>query len=30
MRVLEDEGLIYRVPGLGYYVSHGAAASARD
>jgi GntR family transcriptional regulator len=21
MRVLEDEGLIYRVPGLGYYVS---------
>jgi DNA-binding GntR family transcriptional regulator len=21
MRVLQDEGLIYRVPGLGYYVS---------
>jgi hypothetical protein len=25
MRVLEGEGLIYRVPGLGYYISHGAA-----
>ena len=25
MRVLEGEGLIYRVPGLGYYVSHDAA-----
>jgi GntR family transcriptional regulator len=25
MRILEDEGLIYRVPGLGYYVSHDAA-----
>jgi DNA-binding GntR family transcriptional regulator len=23
MRVLADEGLIYRVPGLGYYVSFG-------
>jgi len=23
MRVLADEGLIYRVPGLGYYVSYG-------
>jgi len=22
MRVLADEGLIYRVPGLGYYVSY--------
>ena len=26
MRVLEGEGLIYRVPGLGYYVSCDAAA----
>jgi GntR family transcriptional regulator len=25
MRVLEGEGLIYRVPGLGYYISHDAA-----
>jgi hypothetical protein len=25
MRVLEGEGLIYRVPGLGYYISHHAA-----
>jgi GntR family transcriptional regulator len=24
MRILEGEGLIYRVPGLGYYISHGA------
>ena len=30
MRILEGEGLIYRVPGLGYYISHGAAAMARD
>jgi DNA-binding GntR family transcriptional regulator len=30
MRVLEGEGLIYRVPGLGYYVSHGAAAPVHD
>jgi DNA-binding GntR family transcriptional regulator len=22
MRVLEDEGLLFRVPGLGYYVAH--------
>ena len=22
MRVLEREGLVYRVPGLGYYISH--------
>jgi DNA-binding GntR family transcriptional regulator len=22
MRVLERDGLIYRVPGLGYYISH--------
>ena len=22
MRILEGEGLIYRVPGLGYYISH--------
>jgi DNA-binding GntR family transcriptional regulator len=27
MRVLEDEGLIYRVPGLGYYISHRAPAA---
>jgi DNA-binding GntR family transcriptional regulator len=27
MRVLEDEGLIYRVPGLGYYISQRAAAT---
>ena len=26
MRILEGEGLIYRVPGLGYYISQGAAA----
>ena len=26
MRILEDEGLIYRVPGLGYYISQGVAA----
>ena len=26
MRVLADEGLIYRVPGLGYYISQGATA----
>jgi GntR family transcriptional regulator len=26
MRVLEEEGLIYRVPGLGYYVSCGVPA----
>jgi DNA-binding GntR family transcriptional regulator len=25
MRILEGEGLIYRVPGLGYYISQGAA-----
>ena len=29
MHVLEDEGLIYRVPGLGYYVSAVAAAAQR-
>jgi DNA-binding GntR family transcriptional regulator len=29
MHVLEDEGLIYRVPGLGYYVSSIAAAVPR-
>jgi DNA-binding GntR family transcriptional regulator len=29
MHVLEDEGLIYRVPGLGYYVSATGAAAAR-
>ena len=22
MRILEGEGLIYRVPGLGYYISY--------
>ena len=27
MHVLEDEGLIYRVPGLGYYVSAIPAAA---
>ena len=27
MHVLEDEGLIFRVPGLGYYVSAIAAAA---
>ena len=26
MRILEGEGLIYRVPGLGYYISQDAAA----
>ena len=25
MRILEGEGLIYRVPGLGYYISRDAA-----
>ena len=30
MRILEDEGLIYRVPGLGYYVSHHTAVTPRD
>ncbi len=29
MHLLEDEGLIYRVPGLGYYVSAITAAAAR-
>ncbi len=29
MHVLEDEGLIYRVPGLGYYVSAITAAASR-
>ena len=29
MHVLEDEGLIYRVPGLGYYVSAATAAAQR-
>jgi GntR family transcriptional regulator len=29
MHVLEDEGLIYRVPGLGYYVSATTAAAHR-
>ena len=29
MHVLEDEGLIYRVPGLGYYVSAIPAAASR-
>ncbi|HYB48945.1 MAG TPA: winged helix-turn-helix domain-containing protein [Streptosporangiaceae bacterium] len=29
MRILEREGLIYRVPGLGYYVSYGVAAALR-
>jgi GntR family transcriptional regulator len=30
MRILEGEGLIYRVPGLGYYISHAAAVTPRD
>ena len=30
MRVLEDEGLIYRVPGLGYYISQGPAVTPHD
>jgi DNA-binding GntR family transcriptional regulator len=29
MHVLVDEGLIYRVPGLGYYVSFDVAGVAR-
>jgi DNA-binding GntR family transcriptional regulator len=29
MRILEDEGLIYRVPGLGYYISFDAPATLR-
>jgi GntR family transcriptional regulator len=27
MRVLADEGIIYRVPGLGYYVSYDTSAA---
>jgi DNA-binding GntR family transcriptional regulator len=27
MRILEGEGLIYRVPGLGYYIAYGAGAA---
>ena len=30
MRILEGERLIYRVPGLGYYISHSAAATPHD
>ena len=30
MRILEGEGLIYRVPGLGYYISHAAAVTSHD
>jgi GntR family transcriptional regulator len=30
MRILEGEGLIYRVPGLGYYISQRAVATPRD
>ena len=30
MRILEREGLIYRVPGLGYYISQRAVAAPRD
>jgi DNA-binding GntR family transcriptional regulator len=30
MRILEDEGLIYRVPGLGYYITPGAAGPPGD
>jgi GntR family transcriptional regulator len=29
MHVLEDEGLIYRVPGLGYYVTASVAGAPR-
>ena len=29
MRILEGEGLIYRVPGFGYYISYDAAATLR-
>ena len=29
MRILQGEGLIYRVPGLGYHVSYDAAATLR-
>jgi hypothetical protein len=29
MRILAGEGMIYRVPGLGYYVSYDAAATLR-
>jgi GntR family transcriptional regulator len=29
MRILVEEGLIYRVPGLGYYVSFDVAGVAR-
>ena len=30
MRILEGEGLIYRVAGLGYYISQRAVAAPRD
>jgi DNA-binding GntR family transcriptional regulator len=30
MRILEGEGLIYRVPGLGYYISQRVVAAPRD
>jgi GntR family transcriptional regulator len=30
MRILEDEGLIYRVPGLGYYIAPGSADPPAD
>jgi DNA-binding GntR family transcriptional regulator len=30
MRILEGEDLIYRVPGLGYYISHSALATPHD
>jgi DNA-binding GntR family transcriptional regulator len=30
MRILEGEGLIYRVPGLGYYISQRAVATPHD
>jgi len=29
MRILQGEGLIYRVPGLGYHVSYDAAPTLR-
>ena len=30
MRILEGEGLIYRVPGLGYHISQGPAVTPHD
>lgn len=30
IRILEDQGLIYRVPGLGYYIAPGVAGPPGD